>query len=76
MIKKLFVLSVACALMSGCATIHRHPLATKIAFISAGAIAGGTLGYMQLQRSCSYMYEGKPYSGTTCPAPRESLERH
>ena len=69
---KLIAVLIMGSLLSGCATIHRHPLATKIAFISAGAIAGGTLGYVQFQRSCSYMYEGKPYSGTTCPAPKES----
>jgi hypothetical protein len=61
-------------LLSGCATMNRHPRLTKITFATAGIVAGGTLGYMQRNHFCSYTYDGQPYYGTTCPAPKGAVK--
>lgn len=63
------------SLLTGCATLNRHPRLTTLTFATAGIVAGGTLGYMQRNHFCSYVYEGKPYYGTTCPAPKGSLRK-
>jgi hypothetical protein len=53
------------AMLSGCATIRRHPVVTGIV---VGAGVGIGVGLATRQHSCPYSYEGHPYgSGTTCP---------
>jgi len=59
--------------MLGCATMNRHPRLTKFTFATTGIVVGGTIGYMQRNHFCSYVYDGQPYYGTTCPAPKNSV---
>lgn len=64
--KKLIALVLAVGL-TGCAAIHRHPTATKIALISLGA-AGGAAIAIATTHNCPKVYDGKPYDGTPpCP---------
>jgi hypothetical protein len=61
--KKLIAVVLALSL-TGCATIHRHPVLSGIV---VGAAAGVTVGLLT-RSSCPNRYDGKPYSGTPpCP---------
>lgn len=49
----------------GCATIHRHPTATKVVLIGAGTGAGVAIGILTRRANeCPSRIDGVPYSGT------------
>jgi len=51
----------------GCGYTHHHPVITKVALISAGAV-GGVAIHMATTHNCPNTYDGKPYQGTPpCP---------
>jgi hypothetical protein len=64
--KKILV-AILCLSLTGCATIRRHPVVTGLV---VGAAAGAVIGYEMRVKHCTYTYDGQPYSGTTCPAPK------
>lgn len=62
---KLTALILMVAMLSGCATMRRHPVATGI-IIGAGVGIG--VGIATHRGSCPNTYDGHPYSGTPpCP---------
>jgi hypothetical protein len=66
MIKSLCIAAL-CFSLSACATIHRHPTATKLVIIGLGAVAGASIA-KATEQNCPSTYEGKPYQGTPpCP---------
>lgn len=60
------------SMLSGCATIHRHPKATALIVATAvGTAAGYKLGH---QKPCPSVINGVPYNGTPpCPSYCDSL---
>jgi hypothetical protein len=64
-----FIVSVM-LLTSGCGFAHRHPTQVKVYALVSGAAAGIGLGMYTRTHFCHYTYEGQPYYGSDCPAPR------
>lgn len=63
--KKIIAIICLTSLLSGCATMRRHPVATGI-IIGAGVGIG--MGIATHRGSCPHTYDGQPYSGTPpCP---------
>ncbi len=58
---------ILCLALTGCATIHRHPTATK--WVIAGSLGGiGAIVAAKQYHSCHSSYNGVPYNGTfPCP---------
>jgi hypothetical protein len=58
---------LACALLTNCATIHRHPKATAIVVgAGVGIGVGLVVGY---RKGCPSHVDGYPYDGTPpCPS--------
>lgn len=51
----------------GCATLHRHPVVTKVIVIGAAAAVGGGIA-LATRKSCRSSYNGVAYQGTPpCP---------
>lgn len=58
----------------GCGFVERHPTQAKIYALVGGASIGAVVGLKTKVQFCHYMYEGQPYYGSSCPAPKRSLK--
>jgi hypothetical protein len=71
--RKLLIITL-CLSLTGCATMHRHPTATKVVLIGGGAAVGVTIGILTRPHHCPSIINGYPYNGDPnvygqCPNP-------